>query len=554
MSFGQAHVRLVQVGAAIAAAALVAGCGNNYRPVITPTNPSGPAAQPQAFAVVVSAPSPSTPGIATLIDYSGDTVMAEVPLGPDPSTFTVDILGGNGYTLNSDGTLTFFPITSTLQENKIVYTTLSGTAEPLNLFASSTEIWVTDLCSYDPSASPCPWDNNPQSLDFSGVDVFTGSPRTFLRSIPLAPTPMALTGGNFAQRVYGISQGNSPVTSGNGTWNNIASAMACNISPSTVALSGVNGEADGIETSSFSVSSQIPLGYCPVFAVESSDGNRLFVLNRGGDAVNPGGSITVINVQNNALDGQFNAQGQCVPFQNQDGHWVTCHPSIPLPAGPVYAEYNSATQQLVVANYDSNSISIVDVSLDEYGNDANTYANNNCTTYAACGAITGGFGTTYTVAVGKNPASVAVLYDGSRAYTANQADGTVSIVNLSSHTVEKTALPVMGHPRNVVSVQNSSYGKVYAASPDSPYLTIIRTDEDIVDTTVLVEGNVLDVRVTSSSATPGSSNDGYVSRVPGYGQPCNLPLSEFTPVYSPDPAVEALQLADCRVQDPSLLK
>ena len=113
-----------------------------------------------------------------------------------------------------------------------------------------------------------------------------------------------------------------------------------------------------------------------------------------------------------------------------------------------------------------------------------------------------------------------VLYDGSRAYTANQADGTVTIVNLTSHTVEKT-LTVVGHPRTVVSTQNSLYGKVYAASPDSPYLTILATLTDLVDTTVLVEGNVLDVRTTTQNGSSGNNN--YVSRSPGHGQPCNLP-------------------------------
>ena len=48
----------------------------------------------------------------------------------------------------------------------------------------------------------------------------------------------------------------------------------------------------------------------------------------------------------------------------------------------------------------------------------------------------------------------------------------------------------------MASTQNSLHGKVYAAAPDSPYITIIRTDQDIVDATVLVQGNVLDVRVT----------------------------------------------------------
>ena len=93
-------------------------------------------------------------------------------------------------------------------------------------------------------------------------------------------------------------------------------------------------------------------------------------------------------------------------------------------AGPVYAEYNTATSQLVVANYDGGTISVIDVSLDQYGNDSPT------------------FGTTYTIPVGPYPASVTVLYDGSRAYTANQGDcgttctassnGTVTVVNLSS--------------------------------------------------------------------------------------------------------------------------
>jgi hypothetical protein len=171
-------------------------------------------------------------------------------------------------------------------------------------------------------------------------------------------------------------------------------------------------------------------------------------------------------------------------------------------AEPVYAEYNQATSTLVVANYAGGTISVIDVSLDQYGNDSAT------------------FGTTYTVPVGKNPASVTVLYDGSRAYTANQADSTVTIANLLNHTVEKT-LTVVGHPRTVVSTQNSLYGKVYVASPDSPYVTILSVLNDLVDTTVLVQGNVVDVRTTTQNGINGNTN--VTSRTPGYGQPCNLP-------------------------------
>ena len=305
------------------------------------------------------------------------------------------------------------------------------------------------------------------------------------------------------QRNYAITQGA------------VADGVACNVSPTAAPA----GEADAIEVSSNTISARIALGKCPVYAVQSPDSKRLFVLNRGSD------TITVINTQNNTLNA-------CTPFQNQNGQTVTCHPTLPLStaaglaganvpavAGPVYAEYNTATNQLVVANYDGGTVNVIDVSLDEFGNDSPT------------------FGTTFTIPVGStatpNPASVTVLFDGSRAYTANQNDGTtngsVTVVNLSSHTVIKT-LPVTGHPRTVISTQNSQFGKVYVASPDSPYLTILRTDQDIVDTTVLVQGNVLDVRVTSQNAVSGNANT--ISRKPGYGQPCYLPGSAAASSYA----------------------
>ena len=500
MNASQARARLVQAGAVLTAAALVAGCGSAYRPVVTPINNSGPAAQVTSYVVVVSAPSPSTPGVASIIDYSGDTLMAEAPIGPGPTAFTIDEVGANGYTVNSDGTLSNFPIsvtgTGSLQAKNVTYTTLSSALQnapphpPINMFSPAFGLWGADLQG-------------------SYADVFTGSPQDFKLAIPVGTTPVTIVGpGAGGQYNYAISQ---KITNPTG--------VECNISPTT----GSAGVADAISTSTDTVIASIPLGLCPVFAVQSPDSKRLFVLNRGSD------TVSVINSQNNTLD-------TCTPFLNQNGQTVNCHPILPLSlgavssinaqcaishstlppcggppngtsgmkqiAGPVYAEYNAATSQLIVADYDGGTISTIDVSLDEYGNDSQT------------------FGTTFTISVGNNPASVTALADGSRAYSANQTDQTVTIVNLISHTVEKT-LPVNGHPRTVVSTQNSTEGKVYAASPDSPFLTIIRTDQDIVDTTVLLEGNIVDVRVTTQNGSSGNNND--VSRVPGYGEPCYLP-------------------------------
>jgi YVTN family beta-propeller protein len=489
------RVLLVEIAAAVVVAVLISGCGSVYRPVVQPISPTGPAAQPSSLAVVVSSPSPTSPGVATVIDYSGDTIMALSPIGLAPVAFTVDETGSTGYTVNSDGTLTNFPVSTQLQEKNITYSTLPAAAESVGLFSPSAGLWVADL------------DNNV-------VDVLTSSPETFKLSIPVAPAPTAIVGPPLlGQRNYAISLNNS-------TSNTLAyTDMTCNTAPATVTQSG---EADALEVTTYTVSARIPLGACPAYAVESPDSRRVFVMNRGSD------TISVINSQLNTLDDQCPPPTGCV---NQNGQTYFSHPVLPLSttavtatgvtppngtagmgavAGPVYAEYNAATAQLIVANYDGGTISVIDVSLDEYGNDSQT------------------FGDTYTIPVGNNPASVTALFDGSRAYTANQTDGTVTVVNLSSHTVEKT-LAVVGHPRTVVSTSNSLYGKVYVASPDSPYLTILRTDQDIVDTTVLVQGNIVDVRVSTQNGTTGNSN--VLSRRPGAGQPCYLPPALETSTY-----------------------
>ncbi len=512
MISGQARVRLIQMSALLAAAALVAGCGNNYRAVILPSNPSGPSPEPEAFAIVISNPSSTADGIVTLIDYSGDTTMAQATnLGTNPLGFTVDENGSEGYTINSDGTLTNFPVSTSLQNSQITYTTPPST-QIVNLFSPSSGLWGADLSG-------------------NVADVFASSSgvQTFLISVPVATTPVMVVGaGSSSVRNFAISQDISSPT-----------GMECNISPTSQPL----GTVTGIETANYAVDSPtITVGRCPVYGVESSDGLRLFVLNRGSD------TVSVIDTQNDRLDDQ--CPSGCV---NKSGQTYYSHPTLPLSlnavtatgitpvngttgmaqtAGPVDAEYNAYTKQLVVANYDGGTISIIDVSLDAYGNDSST------------------FGTTYTVKVGNNPASVTALYDGSRAYVANQSDETVSVVYMStSHTVEKT-LAVVGHPRTVASIQNSDDGKVYVASPDSQDLTIITaggTDPDVVDTTLsLLSGNILDVRVNSQNAESGNTT--VESRVPGFGQPCNLPLSAFNPATSSNPT-----LANCQAQASSLL-
>jgi YVTN family beta-propeller protein len=502
MNFCQTRWRLVQAGMAFTAVVLVAGCGNNYRPTVVPISSNGPAPQVTSYAVVVSSISPTTAGNATIIDYSGDSIMATAPIGPGPIAFSMSSSGVNGYTYNSNGTLTEFPVSSTLQPKQVQISTVSSTARLVNMFSPIAGLWMPDLCGTVVSGVCQP-----------SMDVFVGSPLAPIYNVPIAQTPVMMVGtGNAGGRYFGISQGA------------VSSTTACN----TRSSASPNGVVTPIEVANYSTDPAIPVGQCPVYATENTDGSRLFVLNRASD------SISVINTINNTLD------DNC-PATNQDGQKINCPPNgtlqLPAGSGPVYAEFNSVTNQLVVSNYDGGTISVIDTSLDEYGNDSPS------------------FGTMFTIPVGNNPASVTVLYDGSRAYTANQTDQSVSIVNLSSHTLEKT-LPVTGHPRTVVSTQNSTQGKVYVASPDSDVLTIIRTDQDIVDTIIPMVGNIVDVRVSSKNGIGGSAttingSSNLVSRVPGFGQPCNLPLSEFDPTTQP---ASSNGLANCQAQDPTLLK
>ncbi len=520
MKLCPARVRFAQAGAALALVALIAGCGDNYRPVVTPISTNGPPSQPTSYTIAVSTTGSLTPGVVTIIDYSGDSILNETPIGPGPRVFTLDGTGSTGYTVNSDGTLSNFAISTSLQAKNVSESTLPSTAQPVNLTTPSGGLLATDLSG-------------------DVVDVFSGSPQAFKLAIPVATSgspatmPVMVVGSQNGggQREYVLSQ-DVPDTA----------PLACNLSPTTAP----KGVATPIETSSATTDPAIPVGKCPVYAVQTSNQQRLFVLNRGDD------TITVINSSKNTLDScpvplvivPPSTVPTCpAPYNtNQDGDLITFHPVLPLStaaltpanappncnisanptcgmgaiAGPVYAEYNAATQQLAVANYDGGTVSVIDVSIDQFGNDSAT------------------FGTTYTIPVGNtatpNPASVTILADGSKAYTANQNDdsgtgnGTVTVVNLSSHTVEKT-LTVVGHPRTVVNTQNSEFSKVYVASPDSPFITIVEstpTVTDLIDTTVLVEGNVVDVRTTSQTANGGGNNN-YTSRVPGYGQPCELP-------------------------------
>jgi YVTN family beta-propeller protein len=435
---------------------LVAGCGSQYRTVVTPVATSGPPSQITSYAVVVSAPCSyalGTPcsssntsanlGDVTLLNFSGDSIVDQAVLGPNPIGYAFDGSSTFGHALNADNTISTFAPSPTLQTRDVQLSTLPTDTTVANFLAySSAALYLVDSAH-------------------NAIQVMPGSPPAIQQAIPVGIGPINVVGATSSQRVYAISQLVQPGT--------------CGASTADTGLPA--GQVAAIETTNNTVSNTIPVGVCPVYGVMTADGRRTFILNRGSN------SISVIDSQKNILDR-----------------------TIPVGAGPVYAEIVPVLNLLVVANYDDNSISVIKIDLDIYGNDASDFGTEVSRIHDASF---------------DHPASVTVLADGSRAYVANQGTGNdqsgkVSIVNMTNFTVNKV-LTVNGSPRTVVSAQDSIFGKVYAIAPNSKFCTIIRTDQDIVSTSILLPGFGIDARMTKVSAS--LSNPILSSRLPGSGQP-----------------------------------
>jgi YVTN family beta-propeller protein len=461
--------------ASLIGSAALAGCGGQYRPVVTPISPTGPASQPETFIVVTSTTGTNTPGLANIFDGAGDTLLTQATLNNGPLAVALNSTGSPAITVNFDGTINSYDPSTTLRSNNIFTSTLLPPGKPYNMISTTNDLFVIT-----PNQSS------------AAVLKPSGNVYSFIQQLPLASSPINFAGNANAQRIYAISQGNASNTVAFGN---------CE-TPSQVTTPG---QVTAIETSTLTESAVLNVGICPVYGISSTDNLRTFILNRGS------GTVTVINSQLNALDNFSTATNQQGLLNPANGTLTLPPPSNytgtgTFNAGPVHADYLASTGQLVTANYDSNTISIVNVTVDIYGNDAPI------------------FGQTVTVPVGNGPAAVTILRDGSRVYVANQKDSTVSVVNLTTFQVEAT-VPVTGHPISIASLYSTPFGQVYVIPSDQPYMSVIRTDTDQVEAAVQLDGTGVDVHASSQSAGATTSTNSSASAISnshasGSGAPC----------------------------------
>ena len=270
-------MRMAAAAGLAACVGMVAGCGNSYRPVLATIGAIGPAGQPTKYAVAVSTPTPpgnpcptagkpTSNGLLTMVDFSGDTVLVTAQLGVNPYYFALNGSGTTGYTLNCDKTLNSFDVSTQLIASEVLESTLPPGANPVSIFATTSSTYLSD----------------PGVL---AVDQLSSTPPALKQELP-APagySPIYVVGLSTASRAYALSQANSATLCGSSL------AFGC---------------VSAIETNGNTISATIPVGRGPVYGVMTLDQHRAFILNQGDN------TVSVINVTNNALDhGEFDSGG-----------------------------------------------------------------------------------------------------------------------------------------------------------------------------------------------------------------------------------------------------
>jgi YVTN family beta-propeller protein len=421
---------------------MLSSCGNAYRPVVATIGLVGPAGQPTKYAIAVSSPSPTSNGLMTMVDFSGDTVLVTATIGVNPYYLVLDTSGSTGYTLNSDKTVTSFDISPSLISSQVLQSTLPAGSNPASLFATTSASYISDP-------------------GVGAVDQLTGAPAALKQLLPVAAgyTPIYMIGQSSAARGYALVQ----------------------------STSGGAGQAEAIEMGGNTISATLPVGRGPVYGVMTPDTRRVFVLNQ------TDGTVSVINSQNNALDtplstiavGTQPVWADMAPGLNEvvvankgDGTSPGSLSIITVPlctATTLPTNPNCNATNPIDATTFGQVVATVPVGINPF---MVTVLGDSTRAYVANAGVAG---------LPCSPTGVAVA--------GVSTTCTVSVVNLSTNTVTAT-IPINGHPAYIASTNAAPTGKVYVVCKDSQVMTVIETDTDKVDTTIPLQGFGISVRMT----------------------------------------------------------
>ena len=424
-----------------AAVFFLAGCGNNYRPVVSAINPVGPSTQPTVYATALSDPGGGKNGLITVVDVFGETTIANASVAPSPSYLAVDALG-ESYVLHSNSVLVdSFASASGLMTNAVRQSSLVAGAAPtqINPGSGSGAIYITE-----PGVSQ--------------VSVLTGgAPPTARQDLPVLANPVYTVGLSTAARVYTLSQGATPGTS---------------VGTATAIENGTNNV----------ISATIPVGISPIYGIMTADTRRAFIINTKGSGAGTG-TVTVINVQGNILDRTINVGVNPV--------WADLAPAV-----NEIAVVNAGTGTT------PGSLSIINVALCSQialvGNIACDA--DDPTDSVNFGTVLG----TVPVGVGPvqvailqdlSKAYVANATDGTLTVVDMNSMVATKTITLPRQADAQGNLTIIPALNWIGAVVGNPTGKVLVTATNSENLYIIRTDTDVLSATVPLQGNGISVRI-----------------------------------------------------------
>ncbi len=422
----------------------LAGCGSTYRPVVSSINPVGPAGQPTKFAVVISTTGATTPGLATIVDFSGDTVLVTANIGANPQYLNLDTTGSEAYTLNGDGTINSFGISTSLIQSQVNQSTLPAGSNPVSLTSQGASIYITQA-------------------GLNSVAQLTGVPPALKQELPTGAGSIYTVAAASTPRAYALVQ--------NGA---------------------ANGHVAAIETGTQTLSNTIPVGVTPVYGVMTADTRRAFILNKGSN------SVSVINAQTNALD-SFSASAS--PGTINVG-------TAPVWAdfAPTRNEMLVANQGDGNTNGSVSIVNIPLCTATTVTSNPNCDVNNPVDA-VGFGQVLANIPVGVNPQQITVLQDGTLAYVSNAGNTAAGIAGSVSVINLNTQTVIATIPAVNstdpndglihGHPGFIASTTGQPTGKVYITAPDSTDMTVIRTDTNAVQTHVPLQSKGVMVRVNA---------------------------------------------------------
>jgi YVTN family beta-propeller protein len=439
--------RLCKVVTSLLAGALtlaVAGCGDTFRPPVASISPVGPAAQPSKYAVAISDPGNGNPGLFTMVDFSGDTVLNTTAIGVAPQYLILGFSGTEAYVLNKNGSINSFGVSSYLQSNQVQTSTLFAGANATSIFPSGSYTYITE----------------PYTAGNARIAVAQGSPPSVKQELAVGDNPVFVAATQGSSRIYAISQAANQVTA--------------------------------IQTQTNTISNTITVGRGPVYGVMTQDNNRAFILNQ------TDGTVSVINVNSNQLDSAGGAYTNPIPVgagpvwadlyypgsllvtANAAGNSISVV-SIPLcsivalptnpncdASNPTDATGFGTVLATVPVGVDPQMVSILQDGSRAY------VANTNS------GSATGG--SVSVVSLDTFTVTKTIPFDGN---TTNQ-DGSTNL----NHGP-------LCHPNFIATAVGTPTGKVYVTCADGRFMTVLETDTDSVRTTIDLQGLAVQMRVTA---------------------------------------------------------